>query len=118
MEVACSQSNCTQLLVEYDKGLQRLPELERRQQICVACRFLHEVQYHTMSSITAAVAATDEEQVSPHHPPCVYKRTAVQQKYNRKGYPPTTTVPTCVHNNSTAALHQKKIENAETGRLN
>ena len=63
MEVAsCSQSSRTQL-IEYDEGLQRTPELERRQQSSVACRFLHAVPYHTTSSITA-VAATGEEQVS------------------------------------------------------
>ena len=79
MEVASfSESYRTQLIVEYDEGLQRAPEVERRQQSCVTCRFVYEVQYHTMSSITA-VAATEEEQVSPHHPPCVYNCTSVQQ---------------------------------------
>ena len=34
-----------------------------------------------MCSITSAVAATEEEQVSPHHLPCVYnKGTAVLQQ--------------------------------------
>ena len=48
-EASCSQSYRMQLR-EYDEGLQRTPELERRQQSCVACRFLHEVPYHTSSS--------------------------------------------------------------------
>ena len=53
-----------------------------------------------MSSIAAAVAATEEEQVSPHHPPSVYNRTA---EYSRKAY----TIPPCVYNNITAVLQQK-----------
>ena len=118
MEVASfSESYRTQLIVEYDEGLQRAPEVERRQQSCVTCRFVYEVQYHTMNSITA-VAATEEEQVSPHHPPCVYNRTAVQQSTTEKPIHQQPTTPPCVYNNSTAVLQQKKNENAETGRFN
>ena len=119
MEAAsCSQSYRTQLIVEYDEGLQRTPELERRQQSCVACRLLHEVQYHTMTSITAAVAAT-EEQASPHHPPCMYHRTAVQQSTAEKPIHQQPTIPPCLYNNSTAVLQQKKeAKTQETGRFN
>ena len=40
-----SKSYRKQLIVEYDEGLQRTPELERRrQQSCVICRSLHYVQ--------------------------------------------------------------------------
>ena len=82
--------------------MQRTPELERRQKSCVARRFLHEVQYHTMGSITAVVAATAEEQVSPHHPRCVYHRTAaVQQSTAEKPIHQQPTIPPCVYNNST-----------------
>ena len=83
--------------------MQRTPELERRQQSCVACRFLHEVQYHTMGSITAVVAATAEEQVSPHHP-----TTAVQQSTAEKPIHQQPTILPCVYNNSTAVQHEKK----------
>ena len=61
-----------------------------------------------MSSIAAAVAATEEEQVSPHHPPCVYNRTAVQQSTAEKLIHQQPTIPPCVYNNSTAELRQKK----------
>ena len=84
-------------MIEYDEGLQRTPELERRQQSCVACRFLHEIQYHAISSITAAVVATEEEQVSPHHPPCVYNRTTVQQSTAEKPIHQQPTIPPCVY---------------------
>ena len=110
MEVtSCSQIYRTQLIVEYDEGLQRTPELERRQQSCVACRFLHEVHYDTMSSITA-VAATEEEQVSPHHRTCVYHRTAVQQSAAEKPIHLQPTNPPCVYNNSTAVQQKKKAK--------
>ena len=66
------------------------------------------VQYHTMSCITAAVAATEEEQVSPHHP-CVYNRTAVQQITAEKPiHQQEPTIPPCVYNDSTAVLQQNK----------
>ena len=112
MEAAsCSQSYRTQLIVEYDEGLQRTPELERRQQSCVACRLLHEVQYHTMTSITAAVAAT-EEQASPHHPPCMYHRTAVQQSSAGKSiHQPTNPPRVC-----TVIVRQYRRKKAKTHR--
>ena len=75
-------------MIEYDERAWN--ELERRQQSCAACRFLHEVQYNTLGGITAVVAATAEEQVSPHHPRCVYHRTAVEQSTVEK---PTTHDP-------------------------
>ena len=77
MVVASCRQSYRKQLNEHGEGLQRTPEFERRQQSCVARRSLHEVQYHTMSSSTAVVAAT-EEQVSPHNPTCAYHRTAVQ----------------------------------------
>ena len=117
MEVACSQSNCTQLLVEYDKGLQRLPELERRQQICVACRFLHEVQYHTMGSIAAVVAATAEEQVSPiTHYAC----TILLQQYSRVQQKSLSTNNPRSHHVCAVTVQQysrKTSENAETSEI-
>ena len=97
--------------------MQRTPELERRQQSCVACRFLYEVQYHTMGNITAVVAATAEEQVSPHHPRCVYHRTAVQQSTAEKPTHQQPTIPPCVCNNSGAIQQKKKSENAETSEI-
>ena len=81
--------------------MQRTPELEPRQQSCVACRFFHEVQYHTMGNISAVVAATAEEQVSPNHPRCVYHLTAVQQSTAEKPIHQQPTIPTCVYNKST-----------------
>ena len=101
-------------MIGYDEGLQRTPELERRQQSCVAFRFLHEVQYHTVESITTAVktvvAATAEEQVSPHHPRCVYHPTAVQQSKDEKPIHQQPTIPPCVYNNSTAVQKKKKAK--------
>ena len=65
-EASCSQSYRMQLR-EYDEGLQRTPELERRQQSCVACRFLHEStlvwqqqkksKYHTSKEQTTTTTA-------------------------------------------------------------
>ena len=118
MEVASfSESYRTQLIVEYDEGLQRAPEVERRQQSCVTCRFVYEVQYHTMSSITA-VAATEEEQVSPHHPLCVYNRTSVKQSIAEKPIHQQPTFPPCVYNNSTAVQQKKKRKRRETRGFN
>ena len=48
---------------EYDECLQRTPELERRQQSCVACRFLLEVSYHT-STIIATEHVTHKKQAN------------------------------------------------------
>ena len=115
MEVAsCRQSYRTQLNVKrvWREGLQLTPELERRQQSCVACRFLHEVQYHTMGSITAVVAATAEEQASPHHP-----TTAVQQSTAEKPIHRQPTIPPRVYNNSTyrSTAAEKKAKTQRRG---
>ena len=80
---------------------------ERRRQSCVACRFVHEVQYHTMISITA-VAATGEERVSPHRPPCVYNRSVVHQSTAEKPTHQQSTIPPCAYNNRTAVQQKHK----------
>ena len=115
---SCSQSDRTQQNDGVSrKGLQRTLELERRQQSCVACRFLHEVQYHTMGCITAVVAATAEEQVPPHHPRRVYHGTAVQQSTAEKPIHQQPAISTCVYKNTTAVQQKKKNENAETSEI-
>ena len=79
MEVASrSESYRTPLIVEYDEGLQRTPELERRQQSSMACRLLQEVQYHTMSSITAV----QQQQKSKYHP-ITHRVCTIVQQYSR-----------------------------------
>ena len=80
---------------------------ERRRQSFVACRFVHEVQYHTMISITA-VAATGEERVSPHRPPCVYNRSVVHQSTAEKPTHQQSTIPPCAYNNRTAVQQRHK----------
>ena len=71
-----------------------------------------------MSSIAAALAATEEEQVSPNYPPRVYNRTAVLQGTAETPIHQQPTISPCVYNNSTAVLQQKKSENAETRTFN
>ena len=65
-----------------------------------------------MGSITAVVAATAEEQASPHHP-----TTAVQQSTAEKPIHRQPTIPPRVYNNSTAVQQEKKSENAETSEI-
>ena len=67
IEVASFSHSYRTQLIEYDEGLQRTPELERRQQSCVACRFLHEStlvwqqqkksKYHTSKEQTTTTTA-------------------------------------------------------------
>ena len=60
-----------------------------------------------MGNIAAVVAATAEEQLLPHHPRCVYHRTAVPQSTAEEPIHQQPTIPPCLYNNS-AALQQKK----------
>ena len=64
---------------------------------------LHEVQCITAVCCRAA----EEEQVSPHHPPCVYHRITVQQSTTEKPIHQPT-IPPCMDNNSTAVQQKKK----------
>ena len=70
-----------------------------------------------MGNISAVVAATAEEQVSPNHPRCVYHLTAVQQSTAEKPIHQQPMIPPCVYNNSTAVQQKKKSENAETREI-
>ena len=71
-----------------------------------------------MGNITAVVASTAEEQVSPHYTLCVYHpTTAVQQSTAEKPIHQQRTIPPCVYNNSTAVQPKKKSENAETSGI-
>ena len=81
----------------------------------MACRFLHEVQYRTMGSITAIAAATAEEQVSLHYPRCVYHRTAVRQSTAEKPIHQQPTITPCVYNSSTTVQQKKKAKTQKRG---
>ena len=70
-----------------------------------------------MGSITAVVAATAEEQESPHHPRCVYHRTAVQQCTAEKPIYQQPTNPPCVYNNSATVWQKKKAKTQETSEI-
>ena len=69
-----------------------------------------------MGNITAVVASTAEEQVSPHYTLCVYHpTTAVQQSTAEKPIHQQPTIPPCVYNNSTAVQQRKKAKTQRQG---